>query len=203
MCKKEDSLITIANSDHKTKKELYEKLGDGACYLKNYPKAIEYYQKMLEEAKLNGESGKDLSPCYVSLAQTYSDNKQYDSALNYFGKELQLCENNLKESVNTLYSIADTMELSGRSIEDVKNIYLKIRTMCQNDGNKQLEGVSLKRYGVFLRNHNQVEDALKVEKELKCFGFMHIDNSEESEASDDNTAPNIGDDIDTDDITGT
>jgi NF-kappa-B inhibitor-like protein 2 len=46
-------------------KLLYEKMGDGACALKNYQKAIYYYLKMLDNAEKNGDSDKDLIPVYV------------------------------------------------------------------------------------------------------------------------------------------
>lgn len=200
MCYKEESLITMADGDHKSKKELYEKLGDGACFLKNYTKAIEYYQKMLQEAKQNGEVGKDLSPCYVSLAQTYSDNKQYGLALDYFQKELALWKNDLKESIRTFFNIIDIMELAEKSVIEIKKLYLKIRKQCQQAGEKQLEGSILKKYGDFLRKHEELQEALEVERELVRIGFAPTD--QDSEGSEENNTPNIGDDIDTDDITG-
>jgi hypothetical protein len=44
-----------------------------------------------------GESGQQLAAVYVSLSQTYKDNDQYDLALEFFRKELELWENNPTE----------------------------------------------------------------------------------------------------------
>lgn len=52
---------------------------------------------MLQTAERLGESGDKLRPCYISLSQTYKDNKQYELAIEYFNKELELCANNVAE----------------------------------------------------------------------------------------------------------
>jgi hypothetical protein len=48
-------------------------------------------------AEALGESGQQLTAVYVSLSQTYKDNEQYDLALEFFHKELELWENNPME----------------------------------------------------------------------------------------------------------
>lgn len=111
MYKTENALITTDNNDYKCRKTLYEKMGDGAVQLKNFKKALEYYEKMLEVALANGDTGKELSICYVSIAQTYKDDKQYDKAIEYFEKDLKVCDANDKEAALTLYYI--TGELHG------------------------------------------------------------------------------------------
>lgn len=65
MCKVEDSII--ACSEQSQLKSLYEKMGDGACDLKIFSKALEYYKKMLEAAEKSGASDKELGECYFSL----------------------------------------------------------------------------------------------------------------------------------------
>lgn len=65
MCYTEDLLVSTDPSDHTTFKKHYEKLGDGACHLKNYAGAVEYYLKMLDHAELAGDCGKSLIPIYV------------------------------------------------------------------------------------------------------------------------------------------
>lgn len=106
MCKTEDSLITTDNNDYKTRKKLYEKMGDGTVQLNNFKKAIEYYEKMLEAAVANGDTGKELSVCYISIAQTCKDDKQYDKALENFGRDLIVCGSNDKEAALTLSYVA-------------------------------------------------------------------------------------------------
>jgi hypothetical protein len=44
----------------------------------------------LQCVEKSGKDRKALIECYVSLSQTYKDNKQYILALHYFKKELEL-----------------------------------------------------------------------------------------------------------------
>ena len=71
ICYTEDLLISTDPSDHITFKKLYEKLGDGACHLKNYPSAVENYLKMLEHSEMAGDCGKTLIPIYVRWVYKY------------------------------------------------------------------------------------------------------------------------------------
>lgn len=50
-----------------------------------------------------GQTGEQLRPCYVSLSQTYKDNKQYDLAIKYFKEELKLNSNNPFEVCYQIY----------------------------------------------------------------------------------------------------
>jgi NF-kappa-B inhibitor-like protein 2 len=65
MCYTEDLLISTNPLDYGAFKKLYEKLGDGACHLRNYAGAAEFYLKMLDNAELAGDCGKALIPIYV------------------------------------------------------------------------------------------------------------------------------------------
>lgn len=56
--------------------------------------SLELYSQCAEAL---GESGQQLTAVYVSLSQTYKDNEQYDLALEFFRKELELWENNPME----------------------------------------------------------------------------------------------------------
>lgn len=94
-------------------------MGDGACELKIYSKAIEYYQLMLKYAEKSGINNRELAICYYSLAETYKDNAQYDEAVKYYEKEYALCKD-LKDKLNTLCEIADTRETANASKDDIK-----------------------------------------------------------------------------------
>lgn len=198
MCYAEDSFETTPANDHRKRKNLFEKLGDGACSLKHYSKGVEYYEKMLREAELNGETGKELIPCYISLAQTYKDLGEYKVALQYFQKEYNLNKDNVKESVITCFNIADVLETAGHSIEDVSNIYLKARKKCQLNNASDLEAKIVKRYADFLKNKNKIQEAIELERELIDLNYVSLD---EGDDSDENNTPNVGEDIDIDDIT--
>lgn len=194
----EDSLLTTTDSDFKIKKKLYEKLGDGACELKDYDKAIDYYKKMLEYAELSGECGKQLIPCYVSLAQTYKDNKDYNLALDYFQKEYQLCCDNPKESQNTLLNIAEVMELLNKNFDEIKKIYENAKTDAHATKEIKIEGKVTEKYISFLKKYKKFTEASDLEKELRLMDYTQSD-SEDSNS--DSCTPNIGEDIAISDIT--
>lgn len=173
-------------------------MGDGACEVKNYKIAIEYYQKMLEAAKKNGEMGNELSPCYVSLAQTYSDNEEYDLALKYFRIEYDLSKENLKECLGTLFSIADTLEAACKPFNEIQNVYIEAMDKCQDIGDVELEKKVLSRYSGVLKKFNQYNEAELVDQRLDDIGY--VAGETESEASE--HTPHLGDDISIDNITG-
>lgn len=195
MCYTEDRLLTINSNDHKTKKELYEKMGDGACDLRNYPKAIEYYHKMLQAAKDAGEPEERMSSCYNSLAQTYFDNDEYEKALEFYQKDYNISTNNVKDKITLLFNIADTMDLTGRDVDDIEEIFEKARNLCRND-ERQLEGRVVSKYVKFLEKMNLMSKAKKLEEDLLNF------SDTESEDPDIQNTPNIGEEINIDDITG-
>ena len=48
----------------------------------------------LECAQNAGKTGSELIPAYVSLAQTYFDDKQFELAIEFYRKELELRHDN-------------------------------------------------------------------------------------------------------------
>lgn len=48
MCRYEEELVHTSDNDLKRLKELYEAMGDGCSAMKNFSKAIEYYDLMLK-----------------------------------------------------------------------------------------------------------------------------------------------------------
>lgn len=198
MCYAEDSLETTPANDHKKRKNIFEKLGDGACLLKHYAKGVEYYKKMLDEAELSGETGNELIPCYISLAQTYKDMGEYKMALQYFQKEYDLNKGNVEESVATLFNIADLMNAAGDTIENITNTYLQIRNKCQMNGAVHLEGKTVKRHADFFRSKNKIKEAIKLERELID---LHYVSSDEDDSEEEANTPNIGEELDIEDIT--
>lgn len=129
MCYTEDKLV-MSSHDNKEMKRLYEKMGDGACHLKNYTKAIEYYKLVLQCAEQSGASDKEIAEIYYSIAETYKDNEQYKEAVKFFEKEYELCKN-LKDNLNTLSMIADTKEAASSSLAEIKAVYEKAFSNCK------------------------------------------------------------------------
>lgn len=197
MCYAEDSLITTPTNDHVKRKKLYEKLGDGASILKQFPLGIEYYQKMLQEAEKAGETGKELSPCYVSLAMTYKDNKEYDDALQYLYKDLDTSVDNIEENITTLYTIAEVMTQARMDTEEINSIYHQIMEKSRLINAPNLEKRVSKSYSKFLKTIGRNQEAEELERK---FDFTSSDDEDNDPT---NNVASIGDDIDTDDITDT
>lgn len=144
MCYTEDKLV-ISSGDSKEMKNLYEIMGDGACELKNFSKAIEYYQLMLKYAEQSGISNRELASCYYSLAETYKDNGQYTEAVKYFEKEYALCKD-LQDNLNTLSNIADTKESANASKDEVKKVYERAFKNCRECKDLKEERRMVNRY---------------------------------------------------------
>ncbi|KAF5305638.1 hypothetical protein FQR65_LT07719 [Abscondita terminalis] len=196
MCKAEDALLVTGNNDFKTKKLLYEKLGDGSCQLKNFSGAIDYYNKMLEAARNNQESGLDLSPCYISLAETYRDDKQFEMAIKFFQEDYNVSRNNTEEGANTLLRIADCMECASYDPNEIINTYKNALSICKAIGDTFTEKKVLKKYVLALNKFKMFDNAVELEKRLGV-----LDCISESEMSEGQSTPNIGDEISIDDIT--
>ncbi|KAJ6641353.1 Tonsoku-like protein, partial [Pseudolycoriella hygida] len=213
MCYTEDALLALDSDDFVTKKNLYEKMGDGACALQNYSKAIDYYLKMLEMAEQGHFDSKELVPVYVSLYQTYTDLKQYDEALIYLRKEQEINKDDPKEAITTLIHIADVFDLSGKGFWEVENVYQEARTEAQKLHDLKLE----KRIGmkqIALRKKHKMSTLLEIlVDELKMSGIDVNLNEVDEEYSDDvepssqesefeKNTPDIGEDICLSDISG-
>ncbi|KAJ8925110.1 hypothetical protein NQ315_001291 [Exocentrus adspersus] len=202
MCSIEDKLV-MACDDERERKELYEKMGDGACDLKNYSKGLEYYKLMLECAERSGCTGRELASCYYSLAETYKDNEQFDEALEYFDKEYALCLE-LTDRLNTLSKIADTKEAGGASVEEVKEVYSKAIAECRRSRNLREEKRMVNRCISYLRRVNSNSAAYEMAQYLKTLGdtsFEDDSSSSENESENSEAKPCIGDDINLDAIT--
>lgn len=152
MCQAENSLLIASQMDYEQRRQLNEKLGDACVALKKYSKAITYYEKMLENSERCGMTDKSLVPCYVSLAQTYKDNKQYYQALEYFHKELNLYSENSIEACKTLLNIADIMEDQYDPFDKIWSIYERAKQIAKknNDGHLQLLAVCIFRKCFFI-----------------------------------------------------
>lgn len=207
--KAQDKLLNSDSQEYEVQKGLYETLGDGWCQLGNYSKAIEFYLKMLGCAELDGVFGKELVPIYVSLYQTYKDNKQYDLALDYMRKEHELIENNPKESFDTLMNIAEVQELAGRSFFEIEESYKKAQQLAKTMDDEMSHKRVLLKLLQLCRKHGMIMNEEDVSKEISDLGTStdelerifendnHSPCSEEEPASD---VPDIGHDIHLEDL---
>ncbi|RVE50626.1 hypothetical protein evm_004750 [Chilo suppressalis] len=206
MCYTEDLLISTNPSDHATFKKLYEKLGDGACHLRNYAGAIEYYLKMLDHAELSGNCGKTLIPIYVSLYQTYKDMGCYNEALEYYEKEYELIKDIPKEVYTTLYNIAEARFLAKKPYHQVEKACLDARNAAKEWNKSKYEIRILKNLLKYQEEYGEMEKMEQTQDELRSLGYDsdNLENSEDEQSSaggGDEDTTHIGDDICLDDLT--
>ena len=97
LCKLQDMCCSLSPDDIDKQIRLYEQMGDSCSSMKAYPRAIDFYQKMLKEASGLGWSDKNLNPIYVSLSQTYMDVRDYKNAITFYKKEMKQYSDNPSE----------------------------------------------------------------------------------------------------------
>ncbi|EDV40736.1 uncharacterized protein Dana_GF23769 [Drosophila ananassae] len=184
ICQTLDDLVLASSVDYGKLKNLYERLGDGCCHLMNYEKALVYYQKMLENAELNQESGKSLVPIYVSLYQTYRDSGQYDKTLEYLWKEYEVNQDVPSEAFTTLCTIAEVCDQQAQPFWTVHDIYQKALRQAEKAGSSssKLEKIALVRLKKLEQKHNMHVLVENLVAEAKAKG---IDLNDETDQDDD------------------
>lgn len=187
LCQFEDSLVTTNSYDYAKRKTLFEKLGDGSCKLKNFPKAIDFYLKALEAAELNGEGGSQLAGLYVSLYQTFIDNKQYKEAIEYIQKEYELIKHEPKEAAVTLLGLGDLLDRDGRKFWEAEAMYRRALDEARKIDNPALERDVTKKFVTFCRKRSMLSVVEMLEQEAtgKGINLESVEASEEVEYSED------------------
>ncbi|XP_055384111.1 tonsoku-like protein [Condylostylus longicornis] len=195
------SLIETKMEDYDTRKRLYEKIGDGSCSLQNYEKAIEYYLQALDAARKNGDTIKQLIPIYISLYQTYKDNKEYEKSLEFLWKEFEANKNIPEEAVTTLFNIGEVCEIQMKPFWTVYEIYQKACNESKkiNQSNKLLKIALVRQFKLAIKyNMTSVADDIKEEALKENINIEDIENDLDDDSeellSDENT-PDIGEDI--------
>ena len=194
LCKYEDELVITNSLDYAKRKELFEKLGDGSCKMKNYSKAIDFYLKSLEAAQLNGDAEHKLIPIYVSLYQTYIDCNDYDAALEFMEKEYELIKNEPKEACATLLAIANLLDLADRNYWAVEPKYRKALEEARKSEDRTIEKTVLNKLVKFTRKKSMIAVAEILEQEAIGKGIDLTESSEEIDYSED--IPDISGDLD-------
>ncbi|XP_017016651.1 tonsoku-like protein [Drosophila kikkawai] len=210
ICQTLDDLVVTSSVDYAKLKSLYEKLGDACCHLLNYEKALIYYQKMLENAELNQESGKSLVPIYVSLYQTYRDSGQYDKALEYLWKEFEVNQDVPAEAFTTLCTIAEICDQQSHPFWTVHDVYQKALRQAEKAGSSstKLEKIAMVRLRRLELKHNMqvLVENLEAEAQAKGIDLNHEDSFEDDEEDSEATSvqqntPDWDDDFDLNTLT--
>lgn len=134
---------------------------------------------MLDAAQQNGESGQVLSPCYISLAETYADMRQFDNAIEFYRKDYSVCQRYTRARAISLLNTADCMEAVNKEIEEIVKIYEQARNECIMAKEKQLECKVLKRHIKLLKDNERLVDADRLEQELSKIDVADIDSDSE------------------------
>lgn len=185
LCKYEDELVTTDSYNYSKRKELFEKLGDGSCKLKNYSKAIDSYLKCLEASQLNGDGEQQFIPIYVSLYQTYIDNKEFQSALEFMNKEYELIKHEPKEACLTLLSLGNLLDLAGKDFWEVDAAYRKGLLLAKEVNDVITEKALMKKLVSFSRKRHMISLAEILEQEATERNIDLIESSEEIDYSED------------------
>lgn len=184
LCKYEDELVTTDSLDYVKRKELFEKLGDATCKVKNYEKAIDFYRKSLEAAVLNGDMGKRLIPIYVSLYQTYIDMKEYENALKYLHMEYDLIKDIPKEACTTSLSIANLLYLAKKDFWEIEAAYRKALAEARLTEDISTERVVMKKLASLCKEFNMTSlaEMLVLEATQKNIDLNDNDDEENGES---------------------
>ena len=155
----------LAKLSAKTKDEAQmktcEDLGDLYSSVKCFSEAIHYYLKQLELSRILEKSNHEKAVICFSIAQSYSDNRQYDKAEEYFHKELNLLKGKQQEQCDTWCNIAGLYEQAGKSFEEIEKAYnnaLQCASKCENESRKRR---LLKLLAELKRRQNTDEDELE------------------------------------------
>ena len=189
LCGTEDALILATDDQNEEKLKLYDSLGDGLSKLNLFSKALEYYRLMLELALKLHKDASFLAPIYLSLAQTYSDNKQYEEAKEYYLKEYDIkIHEDPSDACKTLLSVAVVCENKGDDYQQLEDLYTKARAAAVRADSKKLEHKVLHMHSGLTGIPEDVK--VELEEEMKAIaetsGFdPEAESSEEECDSDD------------------
>lgn len=186
LCNCEDELVSTNSFDYAKRKDLFERLGDGACKLKTYSKGIDFYLKMLEAAQLNGEGDTKLLPIYVSLYTTYIDIKDYKSAREYMDKEYELIKDEPKEACATLIGLGNLLDLASKDFWEVETVLQKALNEARKIEDRDLERTVMIKLVMLCKSRHMTSLAEFTEQEAIGKGIDLTESSaEDTEYSED------------------
>lgn len=171
--------------------EICDKLGDLFADLEAYKVAVKYYEKELDLALDLKCNSSILAPIYVSLAQTHLDQKNYDQALDYFNKELELRSGNLIEATRTSLKIIETKIAMKCGVPEIIDLYEETLDRFKDDICRVR---ILRDYSSYLHQENETDRARKVDDQLATLSIHDLlDDINQEEPMDVNDNPEIND----------
>lgn len=182
-------------SDTRTK--LADRLGDLFVAIGAYKLGVEYYRRAFTDAKICGKPKSELARILFSIAETYSDDGQFEHALLCYERELAYRDNN-KEQCESLVKIAHMHEYLAHEPTKVCDAYE--RAYIRASKNPKLMYNVLKYYVPYMRtkgqNVSRYKELDKVLVNLKSYPEVieEIEKEDQEEANDlEDEIPNIDD----------
>jgi NF-kappa-B inhibitor-like protein 2 len=157
-----DDFRKLSKTDSlENKISLCDKLGDHFVELKCFDIAIKYYRKQLNYATQCAKPDPEIAKIYVSIAQTYADDEQYEKAADYFNHELNCNRGNDIEECKSLIKIAEMKEYLNKEElnDDIVKAYESALEKIGNSDNNLLTDI-LQRYSSFIENRQLNSDKL-------------------------------------------
>lgn len=152
-------------SSNERKIKICDKLGDLFADLNCYAIAIEYYTEELNYAQDENYNKSQLAPIYLSLGQTYLDNKQYTEALYNFKKEIDCNQGKPKEELLTSLKIIEVKCQLHRNNEEIIDEFNRILEKLAVDN--KLKRTVYKEYLAFLKDSNDFDLYSDLIKQIK------------------------------------
>lgn len=163
---------------------LHEKAGDALVHCLLQRPALKEYEKAVEEALSCPDiiSSKKLADLYVSLAETCSDVREYESALKYYRLELALRADEPDEIALTKLRIAKILQkVSGKESAEVEDAIQEAVNLSRKAGKPSLELECLEELALVQgKAKGEIQDRID---ELRAAGADDADSSTGSQQS--------------------
>ncbi|XP_041376407.1 tonsoku-like protein isoform X2 [Gigantopelta aegis] len=185
--KLEEKSHDLDSADVRVQLKAFESMGDAAAEITNYKQAIQYYLKMLKCAQDLNVSNRELIPIYVSLAQTYLDDKQPSVAINYFIKETECRPDDYEQVCRTWLNIADAQEQQGLGYDKISKSFLTALDNAKKAKHRKLQVRVLKSLietqKAFKQERHQAQTEDKLSKLRQKYGLDLDDEFSDEETS--------------------
>ncbi|KAK3930791.1 Tonsoku-like protein [Frankliniella fusca] len=173
--------------------KIHEELGDAFSSFRMFSVALKHYEEMLKFGKI---AECNLKACYVSLAQTCKDLKEYEKALSYFEQELKLCQKS-EDICESLLNIQEIQEILNVSISDQLCILQKAFSIVEKEDNQKLKRKVFIELEKVQRAALLIDEADETKSKLDGLRVTLSDSESDDEEEIEHT-PNIGEYIDLD-----
>lgn len=173
--------LDCTRRDHLTI-QLCDKIGDLLVELEAYPAAVTFYMRQLDTAIRANKPDPFIATIYVSIAQTYMDDKKYEKAVDFFNKELELRSSNIVEQSRTFLKIIEATICMDKPSTDIISMYEK--AIEKYGASETCKKRILKDYAIYLQQQGDSSRLQKVKASLVALAHVDVDAVEENICND-------------------